>query len=148
MTSMLRVLLVTALVAWIAQPTIGGGGENAGGSGVWILPRAGALACSSGMPQGSPRAEFTVVGLTSALRLQVSNNMGIAVASLVEDLSGTPMPLPVSGYIVEVPSAMLIAVGALPTPHARVLISDANQLGYVLKLEVDAPNDQVVVKVW
>jgi hypothetical protein len=24
------------LVAWIAQPTIGGGGENAGGSGVWI----------------------------------------------------------------------------------------------------------------
>jgi len=145
---MLRVLLATVLVAWIAQPTLGGGGENAGGSGVWILPRAQALACSSGTPLSAPRSQFTVVGLASDLRLQVSNEMGMAVASLVEDLSGTPVPLSVSGLIVEVPSAMLVAIGAQPTTEAMVLISDANQLGYVLALEVDAANDQVVVKVW
>jgi hypothetical protein len=148
MTSMLRVLLATVLVAWIAQPTIGGGGENAGGSGVWILPRPGALACSSGTPQGAPRAQFTVVGLASDLRLQISSEMGLAVASLVEDLTGTPMPLQVSGLVVEIPTEMLLAIGAQSPSEASVLISDANQLGYVLELEVDAPTDQVVVKVW
>jgi hypothetical protein len=41
MNTLLRFVLALALGVWLAMPSLGSeGGENAGGTGVWILPRA------------------------------------------------------------------------------------------------------------
>ena len=78
MTPLSRILLALALAVWVAVPGVGSdGGENAGGTGVWILPRAASICAFS----GPPREMRTIPApLAADCTMQMSVEIGSAVA--------------------------------------------------------------------
>lgn len=148
MTMLLRAFLAALLTMWIALPTPGSeGGENAGGTGVWILPRATFL-CSTAVPSTPPKVEFTVASLQSDLRLQLDSAMGIACGTLIDDVVGQAISLQVAGSLAVVPAATLQSLAGTTAPHATVIIADANHLGYLIRLIVNASTNSCVVRVY
>ena len=52
-----RLTLAIALAVWVATPVVNGMGEGGGGTGVWVLPRAGHFSSAvTPIPGTSPRA--------------------------------------------------------------------------------------------
>lgn len=148
MTMLLRAVLAVLLTAWISLPATGSeGGGNAGGTGVWILPRATYL-CSSQLPTTAPKSQFSVPTLQQDLSLQLDDGMGMAVATLVDDVAGAVVPLQVTGNLAVVPAALLQGLGSAPTPTATVMISDAAHLGYLIRLTVNASTNTCVVAIY
>src|SRR5688572_13626591 len=109
-------LLALALVAWLAVPGVGGdGGENGGGTGVWVLPRASTLTCSTG--SGVPIA-CESRPITQDFFLLLSSEVGVASATLVDACSGLPVSLPVIGTVLRVPASLLQTISHNPVPSA------------------------------
>lgn len=142
MHAMIRNLVAALLALWLAMPSIGGeGGENAGGTGVWILPRCEFL---SGDPlanigQGAPQASQSFGSLNQNLSLNGSVECGQVVATLVDPLTGVPMSLPAIGRNAIVPATVLQGLRAAGVAEAQILIMDAARRGYVIHLCLDLP---------
>lgn len=135
MTSLLRLLAALALAICLALPGVGDdGGENGGGTGVWVLPRATYLTPPCG---GAPRASLLAHSIHQDCVMQVSEEVGAATASFVDNLSGVPCALPVVGTSVRIPAALLQSLAGLSLPTATVLIADAAQIGYVIHITVN-----------
>jgi hypothetical protein len=147
MKSLSRILLALALAVWVALPGVGSdGGENAGGTGVWILPRACWL--NSGLGMGAPRdSRVLQAPLTADCAMMMSVEVGNAVATFVDTLSGVPVSLPVSGSLVRLPVSLLHALSQSPQPTANVLITDAAQVGYVIHISIDPQTGNATIRV-
>lgn len=132
MASFFRLLAAFAVAICLALPGVGSeGGENGGGTGVWVLPRATFLTPPSG---AAPRDMLAAHNITQNCVMQMSEEVGIATATFVDDMSGIPVELAVNGSIVTIPAVLLQSLVGLSTPTATVLIADAAQMGYVIQI--------------
>ncbi len=133
MILLLRNLLVLLVAVCLAIPTIcDEGGENNGGTGVWILP-----ACANvTTPRATPRGSWTFSGAGSDVQLVVAAEMGAPSAMLVDDVSGVPVALAASGRTVTIPKSLLQALHQSSIRAASVIIMDTAQCGYVLRLSI------------
>lgn len=138
-----RVLVAIALAIWMAMPILGNdGGDNAGGTGIWILPRAGFLASDS--PNAAVRAQRAVPGACQDLMLAVSSECGNCAAMFLDELSGQSVALQSVGGMVRIPASLLQALPQGDGTKAHVVISDASQLGYLMRVERSADGSFLV----
>lgn len=134
MKSLLRPLVAIALAVWLALPLFGSeGGNNAGGTGIWILPRATFLA--SGMSQSAPRATKDLLANGQDVVMEVSSECGACSATFVDELSGQPVALQANGGLVRLPASLLQSLAGAAGTKAHIVITDANQLGYLLTID-------------
>jgi hypothetical protein len=143
----LRTLFAALLALWLALPSVGGeGGENAGGSGVWILPRTTFMAPSTG--GGSvPRMSFTISDLNRDASLVGSAEMGQAVATLVDSSLGLPTRLQVVGKAIVLPSSMMLGMLHAGVTDADIVVVDASLRGYRIHLSIDSSLRSILVTV-
>lgn len=135
MHHLLRNVLALIAAAWLMSPAPGnGGGENNGGTGVWILPACANIMASAQDPGAAARMNIEVPSTASDVRLQVDNSMGAASAVFVDDLSGAVIGMPVSGRLVTLPKQLLQALQHSPIGKGTLLITDASQMGYVIRV--------------
>jgi hypothetical protein len=154
MNTALRVLAAALLALWLAIPGVSGdeaGGENAGGTGVWILPRCEML--SSGSAQnaafGSPRvAAFVVTDLSKDVRMCVSGECGQTVASLFAGVSGSPISLPVIGQYLLLPSSVMQGLLNARVEVSDIVVLDASQKGYRMQFRIDLQTGQAQILVF
>lgn len=129
-----RVLVAIALAIWMALPILGNdGGDNASGTGIWILPRAGYLAADS--QDAAVRAQRNMSGSGQDLLVAVSSDCGTCAATFLDELSGQPVSLQSVGGVVRIPAQLLQALPQGNGTKAHVVISDASQLGYMMRVE-------------
>jgi hypothetical protein len=118
MKAMLRFVVASLLAIAMALPGIGGdGGPNGGGTGVWVLPAASFLSAS---PATNARDTHVSVSTSEALRFKVSDEVGDVVALFIDELSGIPVALPVTGREVTIPVAVLGATARAPTSSSSI----------------------------
>ena len=130
MPILLRVLAALALALALALPAVGDeGGENSGGMGVWVLPRPSFVP-----PLPAVSRATRPFSITRDCVLQLSADCGPASGTIVDDVTGVPVALQVSGSTVRIPAALLQALAQDSTSTATAIISDSQQLGYVIKI--------------
>lgn len=133
----LRNVLVVIAAVWLAIPTPGnGGGENNGGTGVWILPACANVTAASQDPNAASRADIVVPNTAGNVRLKVDDSMGASSATFTDDLSGTVVGMQVSGRIVTIPKQLLQALEQSAIRSATVIITDATQCGYFIRVSI------------
>ena len=141
MNTTLRILAAALLALWLAIPGISGegdGGENAGGTGVWILPRSEFLSSGSGMQGRQPRiAPIAIADLQHEVKLRVSGDTGQCTGTLFDGASNMPIDLPVLGQCVVLPASLLQGLFAARVPSCDIVIVDAARRGYLLSLVFD-----------
>jgi hypothetical protein len=146
MKSLSKAVFVWALLIAFALPGIGNdGGENGGGSGVWVLPRACFLTSQTG--SSAPLA-FATRPMNQDLVMTMSAEVGVASGTFLEALSSVPVAVPVVGSTVRVPASLLQALALLQLPQATVVVSDAAQFGYVLKITVNPSTGTVLIQAY
>lgn len=136
----IRLVPVALAAALLALPGIGDeGGEGAGGTGVWILPRPTYLA--PGCPGTTPPSIAAVppLALPSAgsVTMTIAPESGPSSAVLVDNVSGTSLPLPVSGREVTLARTVLQGLVSSGTDVAHIVVTDSQQLGYVIQISID-----------
>ncbi|MCA8974427.1 MAG: hypothetical protein KDC98_06880 [Planctomycetes bacterium] len=137
MKLLVRCFAASLLALCFAMPGVGGeGGENAGGTGVWILPRSQQLGCSSPAMGQS----FSAEDFENDLTLVVSEECGHVIATATEPSNGEAIALPVSGREVTIRRSILQAYSAASVPVVQVLIADQAQQGYLITLAIDSAN--------
>ena len=97
MKALLHCLLALLAALAVALPSPGSeGGENAGGTGVWILPFCSQINTESQEEPSSLQARLTipVADLNRDIRMQLSSQMGQSVATCVDELTGCPTSPP------------------------------------------------------
>jgi hypothetical protein len=135
MHHLLRSVLALITAAWLMSPAPGnGGGENNGGTGVWILPACANITAAAQDPAAAARMTIQVPGTASDVRLQVDSSMGVASAVFVDDLSGAVIGMPVAGRLVTLPRQLLQALQHSPIGKGTLMITDASQMGYVIRV--------------
>ncbi len=138
MKALLHCLLALLATVIVALPSPGSeGGENAGGTGVWILPFCSQI--NSGQEQGpasTARLTIPVTDFNRDVRLEISSQMGQAVATCVDEMTGYPTGLVVSGRTVIVPSQLMRSL-SLARVNATILVMDASSCGYCIAVQVD-----------
>lgn len=138
-----RVLAAALLALWFAIPGVSGdgdGGENAGGTGVWILPRCTSISSgSSSLGQlTQPRvAPLAIPDLTHTVKFRVSDECGASIATLFDGQSALPVDLPVVGQYVELSAAVLQGLHAASIAESHIVVTDANARGYLMRLRID-----------
>lgn len=141
MNTTLRILAAALLALWLAIPGISGegdGGENAGGTGVWILPRSEFLSSSSGLQGRQPRSSpIAIPNLLLDVKLRVSSDTGQSSGTLFDGTSNTPTDLPVFGPTVVLPASLLQGLFAARVPTCDIVIVDASRRGYLMTLTFD-----------
>lgn len=150
MNAIVRILLAIVLAAWISSPSVGSeGGENAGGTGIWILPRATFFSGGTGLGSGvAPREVRLFANANQDIRLAVSDEVGAAVATLVEDASGASSSLPVTGFLVVIPSSLQQSLLSSNSVRSTIVIADASQLGYFIEVVVFPTTGKVELRVY
>lgn len=154
MSTTLRVLAAAFLALWFAIPGISGdgeGGENGGGTGVWILPRCEPI--SSGSSQigqmTQPRvAPFAIPNFEHGVKFRVSNECGATSATLFDGDNGTPIALPVVGQYIELPAAMLRGLHAAGVAESHIVVTDSSGRGYLMRLRIDLAEARAEVLVF
>ena len=142
-----RLLLPLALAIGLFVPGIGSdGGDNAGGTGVWILPRANFLASDVLVAGSAMRGTIHVANCTGDVKLAVDTTMGSFTATLIDPVSGSPVALPTTGRQVVLDSNLLNGLKESGI-EASVVISDGQHLGYVMTVGLNA-NGCCTVKVY
>lgn len=141
MSTTLRILAAALLALWLAIPGISGegdGGENAGGTGVWILPRSEFLSSSSALQGRQPRIPpITVPNLLQDIKLRVSNDTGQCTGTLFDGATNMPIDLPVIGQSVVLTASLLRGLYAARVPTCDIVIVDAARRGYLMSLTFD-----------
>jgi hypothetical protein len=102
---------------------------------VWVLPRASHLA-----PPCTVARDTKTVSLANDIDLMMSEDIGSATATFVDDVTHVPVSLSVVGLRVRLPAALLQALVGCSPPTATVMITDAAQLGYVIQITVNNNN--------
>lgn len=141
MKHLLRILTVALAAAWLATPGVSGegeGGENAGGTGVWILPGPCAL---GGGPALGASAVRQVPTLANDVTMTVSAQLGSVVATACEAGSGTVIPLSVSGRDVTFRGSTMRAFRDANVQVVEIVICDSSQQGYRIRFRIH-PNGQ------
>lgn len=140
-----RVLVAIALAVWLALPILGNdGGDNASGTGIWILPRAGCLAVDS---QGAVvRAQRNVSSLGQDMLVAVSSECSSCGATFLDEVSGQTVALQSVGGVVRIPAALLQSLPQGDGTKAHIVISDSSLLGYLMRVE-RREDGSLVVKV-
>lgn len=129
----LRNLLVLLAAVCLAMPTTcDEGGENNGGTGVWILPACANITA----PRAASRGSWAVSGTAVDVKMVVAAEMGAPSATLVDDVSGVPIALATSGRTVTIPKILLQALHQSSVRSASVIITDTAQRGYVMRLSI------------
>ncbi|MBL8727002.1 MAG: hypothetical protein JNM25_01135 [Planctomycetes bacterium] len=149
MKLLLRLVLPLAVAALVALPGIGSdGGDNAGGTGVWILPRPTFLA-SGALESMAPAVHgvLNIASCGSGVALAAGAEMGDFVATLIDPISGMPIALPTNGRQILL-SASLLADLKLAAVEARIVVSDSQHLGYVLGLALDSTTGACTVRIF
>ena len=142
-----RLLVGIALLLWLALPVVSSeGGENAGGTGVWILPRAVQLVANP--TSGPPRDNHLCSNLAQDLLMVVSTDCGAVVATMVDEVSGVSTALSVSGTAVRCPGHLLQALVSSGVRKAHIVISDSTQTGYVIQLVMSSADAGVSMRVY
>lgn len=135
MNPMLRNVFSLLVLALLAIPAPGDeGGENASGTGVWILPACAAIDPAQLDPSAPTRAQFVCSDTSKPVEMRVSQAMSSVSGTMTYDVLGTPVALEVTGQVVRVSPAMMAALSQSPCKTATILISDVHQKGYVLRL--------------
>lgn len=130
-----RVLVVLLAALWLAAPSVGGeGGDNAGGTGVWVLPEASGL---GGPGSSGPNCSREISNLEKDLKLTVANNVGSFVATVCEVGSGVVMPLATSGRDVLLPAATMVAFRNANVAEVEIVIADESLVGYRIRLTIE-----------
>lgn len=144
MNFLTRVLAALALAIGLALPVLGGeGGETGGGTGVWVLPAGRYLSVG---PFGAPR-ETRAFGITQDIVMQASSQSGVVSATFVDNLTGLPVSLPTLGAQVRISHSLLLSLSESSSPSGMIMIVDAQQLGYVMRLTIN-PQGQAIVEVF
>lgn len=131
-----RFLPALVAAAWLALPGISSeGGEGAGGTGVWILPAAKFVGTA---PLAAPTVQSPTTTWVTDLKLTVAPGLTNFTAVLVDDLSGDVHHLPVSGREILLERGELQGLISGGLNVAYVVVADASQLGYVVRIVVDA----------
>lgn len=139
----LRVLAAALLALWLALPGRSGegdGGENAGGTGVWILPRCETINSGSGngIGIGQPRvAPFAIPDFAHDLHLKLSNDCGPASALLFDGSAGLEIELPIVGQTLTVPASVLQSLFSARVAVSDIVVLDASHKGYLMRLRLD-----------
>jgi hypothetical protein len=118
----------------------GEGGENAGGTGVWILPRSERITSGSpALDPNSPQRVSPLVfpALDHDVGLRVSPECGEVVATLFAEPLGEPVALQVQGNLVVISASLLHNLVNAGVEESIVVILDANGNGYRLRLLLD-----------
>lgn len=135
----LRSLPALVVAALLALPGVGSeGGEGAGGTGVWILPGpkfVGTAPLTAPVTAAAPTSQWV-----GDIKLAAAPGMDGVTAMLIDEVSGESMALPVCGREVVLDRSVLAGLIAAGVNTAHIVIVDANQLGYVFKVAVDAAN--------
>lgn len=139
-----------AIAALLALPGLStDGGGNASGTGVWILPRPTYVSSvTSGIVGGgsaTPVACFAIASLGSDVRLVTSSDLSSFTASMIDPVSGVAIPLVVSGREVVLSKDHLQGLAAAGALTADVVVADSGQLGYVLRVQIDAVTGQATL---
>lgn len=149
MKSKLHWLLVLLFAVWIAMPSRGdetGGGGNGGGTGVWILPFSADIHDPL-LESAQPRLNIALGAPNRDIHLELSPEMGASVAMLLDDGTGEACLLPVVGRRVVLPLATL-RVLSLVRVDADVMVFDAAQRGYRIRIDVGHVDGAVTVRVY
>ena len=137
MNATLRLLLCLFAALWFALPSPGDeGGENASGTGVWILPACATITTQSVQPTAPTKDQYATSNLTSAVNLRVATSMGATTAVFIDDVLGISVPLDVSGRTVKVPAGLLQAISQGTTSAGPLVIVDSAQNGYLIRIRV------------
>ena len=149
MKALLHCLLVLVTAVVVALPGRGDeGGENAGGTGVWILPFCSQVTTGAQeAPSTQPRLTIPVSDLNRDVRLDGSGELGQAVATCIDELSGCPTSLPVVGRSVTIPSVVLRSLSQARV-CANVLVMDAQHRGYCISVRVHPVTGAVTLLVY
>lgn len=133
----LRNLLVLLVALCLAIPTIcDEGGENNGGTGVWILPACANITAPRSAAAASSRGSWAGSGTSVDVKMAVASEMGAPSAMLVDEVSGVPIALPTSGRMVTISKNLLQALHQASVRTASVVITDTMQRGYILKVNI------------
>jgi hypothetical protein len=147
MNILTRILAALALAICLALPAIGGEGGGSGetsGGGVWVLPRSGCMFGLSSWSSMAPR-DTHQFAISSDVVLQASTEVGIASAIFLDDLSGLPVSLNVSGTQVRIPTALMLGLAQSPGTGATIMIVDAQMQGYLMRLSINAGQATITV---
>lgn len=139
MSSLFRNVLILLIASFLAMPTLcDGGGENNGGGGVWILPCCANLGGVTTGAGAQPRAAKLAASTSSDLTMRTACQMGTASATFVDDMSGVPVSLSVTGRIVTLPKMLLQALQSSVKKSGTLVITDALQSGYVMRVTIQS----------
>lgn len=134
MPALIRNLLILLVAATLAIPTIcDEGGENNGGGGVWILPCMANVTPVTAEASVAARATMVFPNTGSDVKMRTASFSSVT-ATFVDDLSGVPVSLAVSGRVVTLPKGLLQALAASTKKQATIVVSDAQQMGYVMRV--------------
>src|SRR5688572_16142153 len=139
MKAIYRLTLLFALATWFALGISSQGGASAGGTGVWILPRAVFLPDYE--PGVAARGTNSMATLGSNLTLTAASDVGQITATIIDPVSGVVVGLPVSGRDVTLSGSLLKSLRDAGCPSVDVVISDSTHLGYVISITFDAATD-------
>lgn len=150
MNAIARLLLAVFLAALIVLPTVGSeGGENGGGTGIWILPRATFFSSGAGAEVGAiPRANQVFNNASQGMRLMMSDDVGSAVATLVDEVSGFPTALGIAGLQVTISSTLIQSMIAANNLRATIVVTDESQMGYYIKLVLLPETNRIELRVY
>lgn len=151
MKTLSRLSLLIAFAVWLALPTVGNdGGDNAGGTGVWILPRSTFLASGAPMidPATAARESIQVAsGLTSSVTLTASSEMGTMTATMMESTTGTPVALPTNGRNITLSADLLRGIREAGA-SAKIVVLDGLLQGYVLEVTFASPTSAGEIRIY
>ncbi|MCA8948872.1 MAG: hypothetical protein KDE27_05175 [Planctomycetes bacterium] len=140
-----RLVVVLLAAVWLAAPSLGGeGGENAGGTGVWVLPGGSSL----GGNGQSGNLSREIPNLTKDFKLTVASNVGAFVATACEAGSGVIVPLASSGRDVLLPAAMLRGFRDENVAHVDIVIADSEMVGYRIRLSIPAAGETATLTIY
>jgi hypothetical protein len=140
MKAIFRLVLPVVFAAWLALPGVGSdGGDNAGGTGVWILPRATFLASDAASIGGSVTARLPIplANASSTITLTAASEMGSMTATMIDPVTGVPVSVPTNGHQIVIKDSLLTSVRNAGVT-ASIVVVDSLQQGYVIRIAFEA----------
>lgn len=90
---------------------------------------------------------MSVTNTTLDVIMRTAGQMGAASATFVDDMSGVPVSLTVSGRLVTLPKTLLQALESSVKKTATIVITDAVQSGYVMRVTI-LPDGSVKIAIY
>lgn len=147
MSSSFRNVLILLIASFLAIPTLCDEGGGNGGGGVWILPCCANLGGVTPTDGDQARSTKSVSNTALDVSMCTASQMGTASATFVDDMSGVPVSLPVSGRLVTLPKVLLQALESSVKKAATIVITDAVQTGYVMRVTIQ-PDGSVKISIY